>query len=157
MILQLLAVFAQHLGTVSNRLFLENTRTESPSLAKARAFIAAHHAGPLRMGDVAREVHVSPFYFCRIFKDATGQTFTSYLARVRIEAAKAMLLDADRRVSEAAYAVGFQSLSQFNRLFRRITGTSPSRYRDRPHGRLDDPTLPRQPEIRAAVARLRCG
>jgi AraC-like DNA-binding protein len=62
-------------------------------------------------------------------------TFTSYLARVRVEKVKNLLLDPNRRVSEAAYDAGFQSLSQFNRVFKRIAGLSPSVYREALHRR----------------------
>ena len=64
---------------------------------------------------------------------ATGMTFTDYLARVRIEKVKNLLLNPHKRVSEAAYEAGFQSLSQFNRVFRRIAGESPTTFRDRLH------------------------
>jgi len=56
-------------------------------------------------------------------------TFTDYLARVRIEKAKTLLLDPNRRVSEVAYEVGFQSLTHFNRVFRKLAGESPTSYR----------------------------
>jgi len=79
-------------------------------------------------------VNMSAFYFCKTFKKATGMTFTDYLARVRVEKVKNLLLNPNKRVSEAAYEAGFQSLSQFNRVFRRIGGESPSTYRDRLHG-----------------------
>ena len=57
-----------------------------------------------------------------------------YVARTRVEKTKQMLLDPNVRISEAAFAAGFQSLSQFNRVFRRITGESPTHYRDHLHG-----------------------
>jgi AraC-like DNA-binding protein len=79
-------------------------------------------------------VNMSAFYFCKMFKKATGMTFTDYLARVRVEKVKNLLLNPHKRVSEAAYEAGFQSLSQFNRVFRRIAGESPSAYRERLHG-----------------------
>jgi YesN/AraC family two-component response regulator len=50
-------------------------------------------------------MHVSTFYFCKIFKKATGLTFTEYLGRVRIEKAKALLLNPHLRISEIAYEV----------------------------------------------------
>jgi len=67
----------------------------------------------------------------QLFKRATGLTFTEYVARVRIEKAKTLLLARNRRVSEIAYEVGFQSLTHFNRVFRQIVGQSPSNYRAR--------------------------
>jgi AraC-like DNA-binding protein len=59
---------------------------------------------------------------------------SSKLARVRVEKVKNLLLNPHKRVSEAAYEAGFQSLSQFNRVFRRIAGLSPTVYRERLHG-----------------------
>ena len=55
--------------------------------------------------------------------------FTDYVARVRLEDAKAELLNSNRRISEIAYDVGFQSLTQFNRVFKRIFGQSPTQFR----------------------------
>lgn len=134
MIVRLLAVFAEHLASISNRLSIGQLPRDSPMIAKMRTFIAERHGEPLALRDAARAANMSPFYFCKVFKGGTGLTFTTYLARVRIEAVKELLLDADMRVSEAAFAAGFQSLSQFNRVFRRVTGEAPSRYRDRLHG-----------------------
>lgn len=132
-IVRLLAIFAQHLSTVSNQLIVEAGATEQPSIAKARTFIQERHMEELSLTVVAHAVNMSPFYFCKSFKRATGMTFTDYLARVRVERVRTELLNPNKRISEAAYEAGFQSLSQFNRVFRRIAGESPSTYRDRLH------------------------
>lgn len=131
---RLISVFAQHLAALSNQVMVQEATAEVPSIARARAFIAEHQAEEISLGDVARAVNMSGFYFCKVFKRATGLTFTDYLARMRIETVKEMLLNPHTRVSEAAYAAGFQSLSQFNRVFRRIAGESPTTHRDRIHG-----------------------
>lgn len=133
-ILRLLMIFAQHLSAVSNQLMVQGATTESPAIAKARLFIAEKHADELSLNQVAQSVNMSAFYFCKSFKKATGMTFTDYLARVRVEKVKNLLLNPHKRVSEAAYEAGFQSLSQFNRVFRRIAGESPTTFRERLHG-----------------------
>jgi len=133
-IVRLLTIFAQHLSGLSNQLMVKEAAAESPSVTKARVFIAEHQAEELSLAQVASAVNMSAFYFCKTFKKATGMTFTEYLARVRVEKVKNLLLNPHKRVSEAAYEAGFQSLSQFNRVFRRIAGESPSVYRDRLHG-----------------------
>jgi AraC-like DNA-binding protein/ligand-binding sensor protein len=133
-ILRLLTIFAQHLSTLSNQLMVTAETEESPAMAKARIFIAERHAEEISLAQVAGAVNMSAFYFCKVFKKATGMTFTDYLARVRVEKIKNLLLNPHKRVSEAAYEAGFQSLSQFNRVFRRITGEAPSAYRERLHG-----------------------
>lgn len=129
----LLSIFAQHLSSLSNQVMVQETTAEAPAIARARAFISEHQHEEITIRDVAKAVHLSSFYFCKLFKQATGLTFTDYLGRVRIEAVKNMLLNPHVRVSEAAYAAGFQSLSQFNRVFRRVVGESPTVYRDRIH------------------------
>ena len=132
-VLRLLSVFAQHLSGLGNQLMVSNDSAESPAVARARVFIAEHHSDEVALGDVARAVNMSAFYFCKTFKRATGMTFTDYLARVRVEKVKNLLLNPHKRISEAAFEAGFQSLSQFNRVFRRVAGEAPSAYRERVH------------------------
>ena len=133
-IIRLLTIFAEHLAAVSNQMLRREASAELPMLTKARQYITEHQGVELSLTEVARAVNVSAFYFCKVFKKATGLTFTEYLARERIESVKLQLLSVHLRVSEAAFAAGFQSLSQFNRVFRRIAGETPSSYRDRLHG-----------------------
>jgi len=130
-IVQLLAIFAQHLSIVCNQIVVQHANAEPPVIRRAREFIEAHHAEDLSLGQVAKAVNTSTFYFCKIFKKATGINFTDYVSRVRIERARNLLLNPNLRVSEIAYEVGFQSLTHFNRVFRRIVGQSPSDYRSK--------------------------
>jgi AraC-like DNA-binding protein len=141
--LRLLASFAQHLSILSNELMIRSTSAEPPAAAKARAFIAEHLGEPLSLEQVARAANMSAFYFCKVFKAATGLTFTHFVARARIERTKQMLLNPHTRISEAAYEAGFQSLSQFTRVFRRFAGEAPTSYRARLHG--SSPVAPAHP------------
>lgn len=129
-ILRLLSIFAQHLAALGQELAVQAEHGEAPPIARARALIAARHGEDLALDEVAKAVNMSAFYFCKTFKKATGMTFTNYLARVRVEKVKSLLLNPHKRVSEAAFEAGFQSLSQFNRVFRRIAGESPKTYRE---------------------------
>lgn len=132
-ILRLLTIFAQHLASLSNQLMVKEESAEPPVITKARMYIAEHQDDDLTLAQVAQSVNTSAFYFCKMFKKATGMTFTDYLARVRVEKVKNLLLNPHKRVSEAAFEAGFQSLSQFNRVFRKIAGESPSTYREKLH------------------------
>ena len=78
---------------------------------------------------VAKSVHISPNYLSERFKEVTGVNFVDYIARHRIEKARELLQNLNLRISEIAFAVGFQSLSQFNRVFRKLAGKSPTAYR----------------------------
>jgi AraC-like DNA-binding protein/ligand-binding sensor protein len=130
--IRLLEIFAHQLSAVATRMMVQDAEIEPPMVRRARAYIAGHHADPITLHEIACAMHVSTFYFCKIFKKATGLTFTEYLGRIRIEKAKNLLLNPHLRVSEIAYTVGFQSLTHFNRIFREITGEAPTGFRE--HG-----------------------
>lgn len=128
-VLRLLTIFAQHLSSLSNQLMVSAEQVESPLISRAKLYIAQHQAEELSLNQVAGSVNTSAFYFCKMFKQATGLTFTDYLARLRVEKVKNLLLNPHKRISEAAFETGFQSLSQFNRVFRKITGEAPTVWR----------------------------
>ncbi len=127
--IKLLEIFAKHLAMVANEITVQENEAESPLVRRARAYIVGHQADPIDLDNVAKAMHVSTFYFCKVFKKSTGLTFTEYLGRVRIEKAKTLLLNPHLRISEIAYEVGFQSLTHFNRVFRQVTGQSPTAFR----------------------------
>ena len=132
--LRLLTIFAQHLSSLSNQLMVSSQQVEAPMVARAKIFITEHQDEDISLRQVAGAVNTSAFYFCKMFKQATGLTFTDYLARLRVEKVKNLLLNPHKRISEAAYEAGFQSLSQFNRVFRKITGEAPTVWRAKlPH------------------------
>jgi AraC-like DNA-binding protein len=126
---KLLTIFAQHLAMLSNQVLVQQENAEPPVITRAKAYIQEHQAEDLRLGEVAKAVNTSSFYFCKMFKKVTGINFTDYLARVRIEKAKNLLLNPNLRISEIAYEVGFQSLTHFNRVFKKILGEAPTDYR----------------------------
>jgi len=126
---RMLSIFAQHLGMVSNQLLVQQETAEPAAITRAKDFIQNHQSEDISLGDVARSVNTSTFYFCKMFKKATGLNFTDYLSRVRIEKAKNLLLNQNLRISEIAFEVGFQSLTHFNRVFKKIVGQSPTQYR----------------------------
>jgi AraC-like DNA-binding protein/ligand-binding sensor protein len=126
---KLLTIFAQHLSMVSNQVIVKNTHAEPPVIARAKEYIKEHQSDDLSLGLVAKAVNTSTFYFCKMFKKVTGINFTDYLSRVRIEKSKNLLLNPNLRISEIAFEIGFQSLTHFNRVFKRITGQSPTEYR----------------------------
>ncbi len=125
----LLAVFADHLSMKGNQIALQQTNAEPPVITKAKQFIEEHHAEDISLGQVATAVHISTFYFCKLFKRATGFNFTVFVSRTRTEKAKNLLLNPNLRISEIAYEVGFQSLTHFNRIFKKIVGQSPTAHR----------------------------
>jgi AraC-like DNA-binding protein/ligand-binding sensor protein len=128
---RLLTFFAEQLSALANQIVLEQRNTEPPIVLKAREYIENHKNEELSLADVAKAAGASVFHFCKVFHKATGLKYTDYVARVRLEDARTRLLNPNLRVSEIAYDVGFQSLTQFNRTFKRVFRQSPSEFRAR--------------------------
>ncbi|MGA2555730.1 MAG: helix-turn-helix domain-containing protein [Verrucomicrobiota bacterium] len=128
-VVKLLWIFAQHIAMVSNQILVQRENTELPAISRARQFIHENQTEDLSLGQVAKAVNTSIFYFCKMFHKSTGLNFTDYVSRIRVEKAKNLLLNRNLRVSEIAYEVGFQSLTHFNRVFKKIMGQSPTAYR----------------------------
>ena len=126
---KLLCIFAEHISAISNQIVVRRENGESPVIKRAKEFIIENQAEELSLGQVAKAVNTSTFYFCKMFKRTTGLNFTQYVSRVRVEKARNLLLNPNLRISEIAYEVGFQSLTHFNRVFKKITGQSPTDYR----------------------------
>ncbi len=126
---RLLHIFAGHLAQLGQQIDLQNKGSEPAAIAKAREWIAAHCEDPLSLSATAKAVNLSAKHFSEVFRKTTGIPFVEYVARVRVEKAKSLLANPQLRVSEIAFEVGFQSLSQFNRLFKRMTGASPREFR----------------------------
>lgn len=127
--IQLLSTFAEHLGTISNSIEIDESAADPEIVANAKHYIMDRFHEPMSLDDAAQAVNTSTRHFCKVFKKATGITFTDYLSRVRVEKAKNLLQNPNVRISEVAFDVGFESLSQFNRSFKRVTDMSPSTYR----------------------------
>lgn len=128
-LIRLLAIFAEHLGECAEALALQSQPEEPPAIAHARKIIAEHAQDDLSLAAVAQAVNMSASYFSEKFKEITGLNFVTYVARTRIEKARNLLHKPNLRISEIAFEVGFQSLSQFNRAFKQVTGKAPSEYR----------------------------
>ncbi len=96
-------------------------------IVQAKLFIDNNYADEIDLENIADEAYFSRFHFIRLFKSAYGRTPHQYLKSVRIEKAR-QLLKEDKTVAEACFSVGFQSLTTFSGLFKKIVGESPSSY-----------------------------
>jgi len=105
------------------------TAVAHDSLRKALDFMENHYTEPLTLPDVAKKSGLSASRLAHIFKAQVGMTFTAYLSLIRVNWAKYYLANSRLRAGETAFQVGFNNLSHFNHIFRRITGLAPTRYR----------------------------
>ena len=108
---------------------IPNHRAEPVEIWKARKFIEQHSGEELSLRKVAKAVNISANHLSEKFKQVTGMNFVEYVAQIRFKNACHLLRNSNVRVSEIAFAVGFQSLSQFNRVFKKLSGKSPTQYR----------------------------
>src|SRR5882757_2752163 len=96
-------------------------------IVQAKLFIDKNFAGNINLDAIADEAFFSKYHFIRLFKMAYGKTPHQYLTSVRIENAK-LLLQTNMSVADVCFDVGFDSISSFTGLFKRITGNTPSSY-----------------------------
>jgi len=96
-------------------------------IVQAKLFIDTNYADNINLDDIADESYFSKFHFLRQFKRIYGKTPHQYLINVRVEIAM-QLLRTDIPVTDVCFSVGFESLSSFSGLFKRIVGLTPSAY-----------------------------
>lgn len=84
---------------------------------------------PLLAGDLAAELSMSESRFSRFFRRATGNSFTDFVNRVRVNRACQLLMETDRLVTHICYEVGFHNVANFNRRFRDVKGMTPTEFR----------------------------
>lgn len=92
-------------------------------------YVTTHLGSDIRQSEIAKLVHMSPEGFSRFFKKITDSTFNVFLNQLRINKVCSELIASDKDVTEIAYECGFQSLSNFNRQFKRFKKMSPRSFR----------------------------
>ena len=98
-------------------------------ITEAKHYIQQHYQEALRLEDVSSAVGFNATYFSTPFKKETGQNFMDYLAELRISKAKELLCGEELSVQDVAEQVGYRDLKYFSRLFKKLTGVSPSDYK----------------------------
>ncbi|MEO6524356.1 MAG: AraC family transcriptional regulator [Mucilaginibacter sp.] len=107
------------------------TENEGVRIGNIYNFIMQNYAEPITLEDVAKAAYMTSESFCRYFKKHTGHTFISFLNEIRInEACKKLTAHKFESISTVAYKCGFKSITNFNRVFKCIIGTSPREYLD---------------------------
>ncbi len=100
----------------------------------ANQYISQQYGDPeLTEIKIARIMGINPTYFSRIFSNAVGRSFKDVLSQTRIGVAKQMLLDNHLQIKEIAHHVGYNHTASFIRIFRKMTGETPTDYRKRLH------------------------
>ncbi|MFN0122902.1 MAG: helix-turn-helix domain-containing protein [Blastocatellia bacterium] len=118
--------YADHQGTVES---FNRRQHAIEQLAPLFDWLETHFGEPISVSTAAGIVRMSESHFMRFFKQVTGQSFISYLNHFRIAKAEELLTKTNLTVSEVSQATGFCDQSYFGMIFRKVTGSSPLRYR----------------------------
>jgi AraC-like DNA-binding protein len=106
-------------------------------IVQAKLFIDNNFSKKIDLDNIADEAYFSKFHFIRLFKKIYGKTPHLYLTQVRIDHAK-QLLNTDISISEVCFSVGFESLTSFTGLFKKLVGLTPSSYQLQQQKRRED-------------------
>lgn len=101
------------------------------AVAEAVRYIDEHLQEPLRLKDIADQVHMNPSYFSVLFKEKTGITYSDYVTRRRMQRAKELLVKTDLPIRDIAQKVGYVHVKYFNKTFKEFENCSPGEYRKR--------------------------
>ena len=100
------------------------------SLGRVMDYLSRHYSEVIRLSEVAEMVNMSESSFCRFFKQHTSKSFIDFLTDIRLGAASRALIDSSLSIAEIGYDCGFNNLSNFNRIFKKKKGVTPSEFRD---------------------------
>lgn len=99
------------------------------SLGRVMDYLSRHYSEVIRLSEVAEMVNMSESSFCRFFKQHTSKSFIDFLTDIRLGAASRALIDSSLSIAEIGYDCGFNNLSNFNRIFKKKKGVTPSEFR----------------------------
>ena len=129
-VMHLLEIFSHQMCGSAWRIRELEACLERPQIRKARAIVEERFRDPdLQLSDAAAAAGISVAHFSHVFHKETGVPFTSYVQSRRIEEAKRLLEETDKTITEICFDCGFNSLTHFNRVFRRGEDCSPKQYR----------------------------
>ncbi|MEK4042639.1 AraC family transcriptional regulator [Paenibacillus sp. FSL H8-0048] len=110
------------------------SETRDPVISFVLEYLDKHYGEDINLNLVADKLNLTPGYLSSIFKEKTGINFSEYLNTLRIERAKALLMNIDLRIQDIALQVGYQNVNSFIRMFKRASGLTPGEYRKRASG-----------------------
>lgn len=108
-----------------------DVKSDNRRILKVKDYIDKHFNEDVRLTELADIIGMSPSAFSRFFKLSTGKTLSEYIVGIRLGMAARKLVDSTDSISEICYICGFNTISNFNRLFRKYKGCNPTEFRDK--------------------------
>lgn len=106
-----------------------NENIKNDRISDVFEFVKENYKKEILLIEIAKIAHLTPTSFCRMFKLKTKKSFVEYLNEIRVSNACKLLLETEMSISEIAYECGYKTASNFNQLFKKLTGTTPKEYR----------------------------
>lgn len=129
MLLRDIRIEAESTKHTSHHRPIEEMNKTHRRMSEIAVYINEHYHEPLSLNSLSTTFYISPYYLSRTFKKATGFSLNEYINQVRILEAEKMLLDYQGSITAIAEHVGFESITHFGRMFKKLTGYSPSQYK----------------------------
>lgn len=122
--------FLDHIKTVVELIHAKAGEKYSDIVANARKYMEENFQKDISLDEVSRVANVSPYYFSKIFKEETGETFVEYLTGLRMAHAKNLLKQRDKSIKQICMESGYSDPNYFSRIFKKTVGVTPSEYRE---------------------------
>ncbi|TDE44808.1 AraC family transcriptional regulator [Flavobacterium rhamnosiphilum] len=106
-----------------------NDQTKNDRLSDVFEYVKENYKEDISLIAIAKIANLTPTSFCRMFKLKTKKHFVEYLNEIRVSNACKFLIETDMGMSEIAYECGYKTASNFNKLFKKLTGTTPKEYK----------------------------
>jgi AraC-like DNA-binding protein len=107
-----------------------NNNKPSIQIDEVIAYLNEYYRNSYNREELAKKFFMNKFYMGQVFKQKTGDTISDYINKLRIEESKKLLAETNGKVIDIAYHVGFENLTHFHRLFKKMTSTTPARFRE---------------------------
>lgn len=120
--------FLEHMKMAGEAIHAKASEKYSDIVAKARNYMEDNFRKDISLDDVSRVANVSPYYFSKVFKDETGETFVEYLTKLRIAYAKKLLREKEKSIKQICLESGCSDPNYFSRIFKKSVGVTPSEF-----------------------------
>lgn len=128
-LLHILSQIEEYQPLATPEFVLPNQANHESRLQKVINYVFVNHTKTITLEEIAGIAFMTPPAFCRFFKNSTNKTFFQFLNEFRVGKSCQLLINGEKNIKQICYEVGFNSLTNFNRVFKAIKGQSPTEYR----------------------------